>query len=765
MSHPPRTVSIYARRTGLALLALAALTVLGLVFAHLPPVRQAVLRYAERDLQARFGVGLTADRLDYNLATLSIGLSNVRVAADRSPALPFFRAASLTVSVTPAIFRGRLAFGSIHIDSGAFDVVRTAAGINLPTGRGGQGAGGEPAAFLVGRLQVPRLAVTIRDEVSGVSITAPSVAIDLSPTSGRLQLNAPALVTVGSHTTRVSQLAGGASFDGRTLRLAALQLRSDEAALAIDGTIGLLVREPRLNLQLRGTTDAERLAGWVAPGADLPRATLSLAGAMTGPLSQPALDVQVSASTLAWRRLGAEDLRARVTLGGDTVRVSDGRLRLAGGDVSAAATLPLDGAAGNLQLSWSDLDSSSVMNALLDPGGIVIAGRSSGSLTAQAPLNNPAAGRMELRVALAPAPNGRRRVALPGTTRLRVADRGWRAEGRHLVANIAPASFALEGELGAATAPIGAGSLRGAVTLTTFDVPAALAAMRAVGVIDVAEGVVTKGTASAGVAVSGRLGAPQIDADATVRELAAAGGSQSGAIVSSPVLQLSVIGRPFEPALAMTVEAGEAVVADQPVADLRIGAGLTGGTLTVETATARQPDDAGVLDASGTFDTATSRYTFTGRLSDWRLRPSAALPLSGVLAAELAGMGLDDGRGRTGGVGGRARMPPPVGRGSSASTRQRGRTWHSAMSRLASPSTASSPASTPVCPASQPPPRREWPCRRRMPPSSMWQRTASIWRCWPIGCNRRHRSVAGRVPLRMVKATSHPGATAPPCSP
>ena len=49
------------------------------------------VRAASRS-SGRYGIRIEASRLDYNLAALSVGLSNVRIAADRTPALPFFEA-------------------------------------------------------------------------------------------------------------------------------------------------------------------------------------------------------------------------------------------------------------------------------------------------------------------------------------------------------------------------------------------------------------------------------------------------------------------------------------------------------------------------------------------------------------------------------------------------------------------------------------------------------------------------------------------------
>src|SRR5215831_10116122 len=90
-------------------LIVVAMTVLFVFAVHTPPVRRMVLRYAIAEVQRRYAIRIDADRLDYNLAELTVGLSNLRVSADirlrdsvasvrQAPAEPFFTADYASVS-------------------------------------------------------------------------------------------------------------------------------------------------------------------------------------------------------------------------------------------------------------------------------------------------------------------------------------------------------------------------------------------------------------------------------------------------------------------------------------------------------------------------------------------------------------------------------------------------------------------------------------------------------------------------------------------
>ena len=119
----------------LALVAAVALVavVLFVLVAHTPPVRRSVLRYVIAEVQRRYGIRIEAARLDYNLAALTLGLSQVRIAADRTPDRPFFDADYVSAALPGRAFLGVIAFDEIAVTNGRVQIERDRDGrMNLP---------------------------------------------------------------------------------------------------------------------------------------------------------------------------------------------------------------------------------------------------------------------------------------------------------------------------------------------------------------------------------------------------------------------------------------------------------------------------------------------------------------------------------------------------------------------------------------------------------------------------------------------------------
>src|SRR2546423_9294239 len=105
----------------LGLVAGAALVAIGLfvLIVHTPPVRRAVLRYVVAEVQRRYAIRIEAARLDYNLPALTIGLAQVRIAALRTPALPFFQADYVRAALARStLFTGLVAFDEVAVTNG-----------------------------------------------------------------------------------------------------------------------------------------------------------------------------------------------------------------------------------------------------------------------------------------------------------------------------------------------------------------------------------------------------------------------------------------------------------------------------------------------------------------------------------------------------------------------------------------------------------------------------------------------------------------------
>src|SRR3989442_973973 len=224
------------------------------VLIHLPPVRQAVLNRAVAILRDTLNVDLQADRLDYNLFALRVSLSDARVSAAGQRERPFLVADRITITVPRSSVLGPFAIESIDVDHGRVRIVRDTEGrSNLPTTAGGGDE--EPGELRVYRLAVPDLAIDVVDEPAKLGLSLPALTLSVGRDSGHLQLTKPGQLTRGGLTTRIRELDGGLSFDGRALHLAKMTLGADEAWLAGGRLSG------RGNLPL-GNGDTRVSASW-----------------------------------------------------------------------------------------------------------------------------------------------------------------------------------------------------------------------------------------------------------------------------------------------------------------------------------------------------------------------------------------------------------------------------------------------------------------------------------------------------------------------
>jgi hypothetical protein len=118
----------------------------------------------------------------------------------------------------------------------------------------------------VAHLSAPRFAIDVSDAQRDLNLAIPGVTLDIRRSDGRVVLDRPATVRVGKNATRISRLDGGASFDGRALKLTSFALQSDEASLQVDGVLSVIAKDPGLDVHLTGTADAARAARWGIEG-------------------------------------------------------------------------------------------------------------------------------------------------------------------------------------------------------------------------------------------------------------------------------------------------------------------------------------------------------------------------------------------------------------------------------------------------------------------------------------------------------------------
>src|SRR5262245_33745146 len=107
MSESAVSMARLLRRLLRVAVVLIGLFLIGLLVVHLPPVRARVLDRVRGYAAQELGIALQASSLGYNLATRTIELRDLSLAAT-SGAPPFLQADRVVVLVEPGIYLGRL---------------------------------------------------------------------------------------------------------------------------------------------------------------------------------------------------------------------------------------------------------------------------------------------------------------------------------------------------------------------------------------------------------------------------------------------------------------------------------------------------------------------------------------------------------------------------------------------------------------------------------------------------------------------------------
>jgi outer membrane protein assembly factor BamA len=624
----------FRRRLVVVAAVLAATGAMFVLLVHAPPVRRAALRYALPAVERQFGVRLDASRLDYNLAALRLGLADVRVSAPHSPDEPFLSADYVSVALARRSLVGPLTFEEIGATNARMLVRRRPDGsTNLPTAPDGPDE--EPPPLRVNRIDVPQMALDLRDEQAARFLWIPALAIQLTPDGGFVRLAREAELHTETQITSVTRLDGRAAFDGRALRVANLQLHLNELEAQLDGSLTLIAREPAIDLAIRGTGDAARLARWVVTTGYLPRADLAFEAQVTGSFDNLDARLRVSTDRLAWRGLTATDLAARLHVTATAAELEDLQLGFEGGRLSASAVLPMEAdATGRVTASWSGVSAAATALAFAPEAALVPSASVSGTLEASGPGQDPAQWSGAMRLTSAPGPNARGRLAIGGDAELQLDSDGWQLYARQRVGQVAPVTLALR-----SNAPLGAApadtAIDGDVRLAGTDLPALIRVLRATGVADVDEGLVAAGQLDADLRFGGTLADPGIEGHASVQGLAAPQ-------VEIATLRAVLSGRPLGPSFDIVIDAPEASLAGQPVTDLRMAGRLDDTVLDVEEISVRQPSGTGLLTADGAYSLRTRRYVVSVEGREWQLTPTMDLPMAGRVALRFAGEGSVD---------------------------------------------------------------------------------------------------------------------------
>ena len=319
------------RRLALVSLALLLFVLAGVLLVHTPPVRSFALRFAIRAALSQ-GIQLAAERLDYNLATRNVRLANVTVSAV-GDSQPFFVADEVVAAASYRVFFGEVAFDEVSVRNGAVRIVRRADGTsNLPESSG-RGVG-DPAPIPIARIDAPRLAVEYRDESADIAIRLPALTVDLSA-RGRISLETPAELSLGSTSTRIETVESDVAFDGRDLRLSGLRLVAPELRARVDGTLALIRGQPSIDVRVSGDTELQNAAKWWGQTDDAIRGGVHLEGTVAGPFGEPSANLQITSNRVSWQRLDIANVSGRARLDGDGLEVGESRALIAGGEVNA----------------------------------------------------------------------------------------------------------------------------------------------------------------------------------------------------------------------------------------------------------------------------------------------------------------------------------------------------------------------------------------------------------------------------------------------
>jgi outer membrane protein assembly factor BamA/autotransporter translocation and assembly factor TamB len=500
-----------ASAVGVLLLVLVALL-------HTAAARHLVLRRAILYLAERSDLALDAESLHYNLASGRVSLSNVRLASIQAPQDPFLAADLIDVTLPLESFFGAFSAERVRLENARVVLHRRMDGSwNVPSGESSEEEA-PPSGVPVGRLEIPRLAVTIHDEVSGLVLSLPNVVVDVRPEAGQVRLIDEGRLAKGDRTTPVKTLGGGVAFDGRSVHLTQFRAETDDAGAMLDGEIALLSGDPRLNLRMSGRGDVLALAAWASVEA-VPDGTVALDATVSGSISSPTVVGHLRSDALSYQDITASNIDADLQV--DLTRLAATRVEmsLAEGRISANGQLTFGSNDAHVTARWSELSVEQLAGMLAGrTDGLLPAGRAAGEASFTGTLSELHTWALDAsnRIAAPTASTGR--LPVGGEASLRVKDLRWRLDGTHTVAG-AVVRTAIGGDIDPDR--FSGSSLAGVVEAHGADVSRVMTTLAAAGVLDPEPGAVAAGQLDAVASLSGSLARPAIQLDASGRGLSA----------------------------------------------------------------------------------------------------------------------------------------------------------------------------------------------------------------------------------------------------
>jgi len=412
------------------------LAVAGLLLLHTSMVQSRILAWSISELERRFDLDLTADKLSYNLARRRVTLTNVRLAAKGHLEYPFFAANNVTVQLPWAAFRGTLRFDDIEVDDGRVFIFRDENGVsNLPTSRAQRDPNLPPRKIDARGLTVRNLDFHYRDLQRDIEISGEHVRTDLKYAAGEgatgpFVIDSNFVVRVGQRSVVISPINGNGAFDGSNVTLANVNLKTKEGVVTVNGPITRVFDQATLNLTFKGTADIERAALWAPPPVHVAGAA-TIDGTVKGAPTQFVLNATVAAPAAEVGREHRVRLQALSELSPNGLKVSKAVLHPAtGGEVVAAVDFPFGKSTPWwLTANYSELDAATAFRlAEVDP--LPFGAAIKGTVRLDAKPGQPF--RLEIHNSSTPR-TARGTAPLSGDVEFFVEGNRWRAGQRHRI--------------------------------------------------------------------------------------------------------------------------------------------------------------------------------------------------------------------------------------------------------------------------------------------------------------------------------------------
>lgn len=423
---------------------LAAVAVL---VVHLPMVRARVLTFASRQLASLYDLDLNAARLDYNLFSRRVTLTDVRLAARGHEPDPFLTAARVEIVLPWSIVRGVLAFTRIDLAGASLSMLTFEDGSsNLPAAGGTRDPNLPPLRLDVRGLTIDGLDFAYVDRVRGLHIAAGDLHADLAnrrigdlpDVSGPIEIRKGVRLAFGDRAIVADPISGSLAFDGSNVFLKDVGLKTVEGALLVNGRVERVLDRPGLDLQFAGTADVARAADWGTVPVKLGGST-TLTGTIAGAAAEPTVEIETTSNALTVGRISGIAHTSQMTLTTNAVVIDKATVSAGGGSLDAAATIPFATTEPiKATASWRDFDVRTLLGLIDQPDRPIAA-----SMTGTLQYERTDEGPLALRVANNSRASSGNGVGVTGELALQVANGLWQVRQQHAI----PGALAVKGDL------------------------------------------------------------------------------------------------------------------------------------------------------------------------------------------------------------------------------------------------------------------------------------------------------------------------------